>query len=168
VKVVAFFGRTKTGKTSLIERLIAELKGMGYRVLAVKHVNLKGFSLDTPGKDTWRFTKAGADRVICVSDVEFATLERISGLDADSLLERIKGDFDLALLEGFHWLLKGRPEVQKVVLGNEIEDVEPFLEGECNVVAITGRVAEGLGESYKGIRVLKPEEFGELLELIKP
>ena len=35
--IVCFVGRSNSGKTTLIERLILELTGEGYRVATIKH-----------------------------------------------------------------------------------------------------------------------------------
>ncbi len=37
--IVSIVGRSKSGKTTLIEKLIVELKSRGYRVATVKHTH---------------------------------------------------------------------------------------------------------------------------------
>ncbi|MBD0305494.1 MAG: molybdopterin-guanine dinucleotide biosynthesis protein B, partial [Nitrospiraceae bacterium] len=66
VPILSFVGRSNSGKTTLIERLIPELVVAGYRVATVKHAG-HGFDLDTEGKDSWRHKRAGAGTVIVVS-----------------------------------------------------------------------------------------------------
>lgn len=59
--VAQVLGRKDSGKTAVIEKVVKELKGEGFRVLVVKpshHV------IDLQGKDTYRFRSAGADAVI--------------------------------------------------------------------------------------------------------
>ena len=53
VPIVSFVGRSNSGKTTLIERVIPELVRAGYKVATVKHAG-HGFDLDTEGKDSWR------------------------------------------------------------------------------------------------------------------
>ena len=64
--IVCFVGRSNSGKTTLIERLIPVLIGAGYRVATVKHAG-HGFELDTEGKDSWRHKRAGASAVVVLS-----------------------------------------------------------------------------------------------------
>ena len=66
--VVGFYGFSNSGKTTLIERLILELVSRGNNVSAIKQSG-HPVSLDTEGKDTHRFSKAGADPVILTSTV---------------------------------------------------------------------------------------------------
>lgn len=67
--VIGFYGYSSSGKTTLIERLIRELKIKGLRVSAVKQSG-HPVSLDTEGKDTQRFARAGADPVVLASTIE--------------------------------------------------------------------------------------------------
>ena len=46
---VAVVGRHNSGKTTLIERLIAELVGRGLDVGSIKHHSHRGFDIDIPG-----------------------------------------------------------------------------------------------------------------------
>ena len=62
IPVISFIGRSGVGKTTYLEKLIAELKKRGYRVGVIKH-DIHGFEMDRPGKDTWRHAQAGADVV---------------------------------------------------------------------------------------------------------
>ena len=52
-------GRLSSGKTTLIERLIPELTRLGLKAGAVK--NVAHLDIDTPGKDSWRHGKVGAE-----------------------------------------------------------------------------------------------------------
>lgn len=67
--VIGFYGYSESGKTALIERLIRDLKAEGYRVAAIK-VSGQAASLDQPGKDTWRYTQAGAGGVVLAAGGE--------------------------------------------------------------------------------------------------
>ena len=56
---VAVVGRHNSGKTTLVERLIAELVARGLDVGSVKHHSHAGFDIDYPGKDSYRHGRAG-------------------------------------------------------------------------------------------------------------
>ena len=57
--VISIVGKSESGKTTLIERLIPELKRRGYRIGIVKHAH-RGFDMDRKGKDSYRHRQAGA------------------------------------------------------------------------------------------------------------
>jgi len=99
--VVSIVGKTGSGKTQLIERLIPEFKKRGYRVATVKH-SPGGMEVDKPGKDSWRFAEAGSDAVVVSSPDKLACIKTV---DHDSSIEEIwhliGSDFDLVLFEGF-------------------------------------------------------------------
>lgn len=99
--VISIVGKSKTGKTTLLESLVAELKGRGYRVATVKH-NHHDFELDRPGKDSWRYAQAGSDAVVISSPHKLAL---IKPQDHDASIEEILNllgeEFDIVLIEGF-------------------------------------------------------------------
>jgi len=55
IPVISVVAKSGTGKTTLLEKLIAELKRRGYRVGAMKH-DAHQFDIDREGKDSWRLT----------------------------------------------------------------------------------------------------------------
>jgi len=55
-------GKSNSGKTTLLVKIIREAKRRGWRVAILKH-DVHGFEMDKPGKDTWRHAQAGADIV---------------------------------------------------------------------------------------------------------
>jgi molybdopterin-guanine dinucleotide biosynthesis protein MobB len=93
--VVAFSG---TGKTTLLEKLIAELKRRGLRIAVVKH-DAHEFDIDREGKDSWRFARAGADVTVVASDTKAAVME-YRPVPAETLIGRIT-DVDLIITEGY-------------------------------------------------------------------
>lgn len=67
--IVGFYGYSDSGKTTLIERLIRELVLGGKKVAAIKQ-SAHPVSMDSEGKDTFRFSKAGANPVALSSSLE--------------------------------------------------------------------------------------------------
>jgi len=99
--IVCVVGRSETGKTTLIERLIPELRRRGYRVSTIKH-RASGFDLDQPGKDSWRHAQAGSERVILSSPQKLALIENVDhDLTLAELTQFMKEDSDIVLVEGF-------------------------------------------------------------------
>jgi len=67
--VIGFYGFSDSGKTKLIEKLIQELTSRGKKIAAIKQSSHPA-SMDIPGKDTYRFTHAGANPVVLSSSIE--------------------------------------------------------------------------------------------------
>jgi molybdopterin-guanine dinucleotide biosynthesis protein B len=64
-RLIQIVGWSGSGKTTLIEALLPRWKERGLRVAAIKHSG--GFpELDTPGKDSHRLRRAGAEAVVLV------------------------------------------------------------------------------------------------------
>ena len=96
---VAVVGFSGTGKTRLVVALIGEFKRRGLKVCAVKRCS-HGFALDTEGKDTSDFSRAGADGVAMVSPDGWAALGRMPEIDAGALAARLFPTADVVLIEG--------------------------------------------------------------------
>jgi molybdopterin-guanine dinucleotide biosynthesis adapter protein len=102
MKIYGVIGWKNAGKTSLMERLVAEITGRGLSVSTVKHVH-HDVDLDQPGKDTFRHRAAGAREVVLASAKRHAILtEHRDGGEPDlgSLLLRL-APVDLVLVEGY-------------------------------------------------------------------
>ncbi len=119
VPYVSIVGKSGSGKTSLIERLITEFKGRGYRIASVKHCP-HGMEIDKPGKDSWKFSQAGSDAVV------FSSLDKlvfVKNVDGDSsiteILRMIGGDFDLVLIESYKKDRAPKIEVHRKELGDD-------------------------------------------------
>ena len=99
-KIVGIAGYSGSGKTTLIEKLIPVLKRDGLRVAVIKH-DAHDFDMDKEGKDTFRFTEAGADVVMISSESKSAVLSADkTGLDemADDAVWR---GANIVLVEGY-------------------------------------------------------------------
>lgn len=104
VPVLGIVAWSGTGKTTLLERLIPELKNNGIRVAAIKHSH-HDFEIDKQGKDSDRLRKAGADQIILASKYRTAFIieeDRETEPDLFQQLNRLDTDkLDLVLVEGF-------------------------------------------------------------------
>ncbi|TDA70403.1 MAG: molybdopterin-guanine dinucleotide biosynthesis protein B [Clostridia bacterium] len=117
--VISVVGCSDAGKTTLLEKLIPELRRRGLKVAVIKH-DVHGFDLDVPGKDTWRLGRAGADVVAISSPDKVAIIERVEvELSLDTLAERLAG-VDLILTEGYKRGNKPKIEVHRAELGREL------------------------------------------------
>ena len=99
--IISFVGRSNSGKTTLLESLIGELKQRGHSVATVKH-SVHDLELDHPGKDSWRFAEAGSDAVVLGSPKKVALIKRVDReATLEDLLRLIGDDYELILVEGF-------------------------------------------------------------------
>jgi molybdopterin-guanine dinucleotide biosynthesis protein B len=125
--VVSFFGNSGTGKTTLIEESIRELKKRGYRVAVIKHAH-HGFEIDQPGKDSWRFAQAGSDVVLISSPEKVAILERVSEERwLPQHLAMIGDKVDIVLVEGYKWASKVKIEVNDPENSPDVNKTVDFL-----------------------------------------
>lgn len=109
--VVSFVSASSnSGKTTLIEKLVPILKARGLRVAVIKHASA-GFDLDKPGKDSWRFQQAGADAVILAGPGRLALMKKAEKEPSPEELERLAGDVDIILYEGFKRRARNKIEV---------------------------------------------------------
>lgn len=100
-KKVAFVAKSNTGKTTLLEKVIGELKNRGYRVGVIKH-DAHRFDIDHPGKDSYRLTAAGADTMLITSSEKLAFVKKhVETPSLEQLIETYFSDMDIVLTEGF-------------------------------------------------------------------
>ncbi len=119
IPIISIVGKSEVGKTTLLEKLIAELKGRGYGVGTIKH-DTHGFEIDKPGKDSWRHAQAGSDAVLISSPEKLALIKRV---DRERSLEELlayMGDVDLVLTEGYKSGDRPKIEVSRQARGQEL------------------------------------------------
>lgn len=97
--VLSIVGKSESGKTTLIEKIIPELKRRGYRVGIVKHAH-HGFEMDRKGKDSYRHRQAGADTVMIASPGQIAMVKDVPNECLDDLVPFFS-DMDILISEGF-------------------------------------------------------------------
>jgi len=109
-RAVSFVAKSGTGKTTLLEKVIAELKGRGYRIGVVKH-DAHRFDIDHPGKDSHRLTQAGADTMLIASPEKLAVVKQhAESPPIEELIATYFSDVDLILTEGFK--KSGLPKIE--------------------------------------------------------
>jgi molybdopterin-guanine dinucleotide biosynthesis protein B len=120
VPVVCVVGKSGVGKTYVMEKLVAELKGRGYRVATIKH-SASGFDIDHEGKDTWRYAQAGSDTVAISSSQKIAIIRKVDHDYTLAELQRFLGpDFDIILAEGFKQDKAPKIEVHRKEFGPDL------------------------------------------------
>ena len=98
IPVIAFAAYSGTGKTTLIEQLIPRLRAKGLQLAVIKHDGHR-FDIDREGKDSWRFTRAGAE-VTVISSAEKTALIEQRPRTLPELLQALP-PVDMVLVEGY-------------------------------------------------------------------
>ena len=116
---VAVVGRHNSGKTTLIERLIAELVGRGLDVGSIKHHSHRGFDIDIPGKDSYRHRAAGASETVIAAPGQVARIKTVEDEVECSELVRSMPNHDIIVVEGYR--KSGLPTIEIMRSGNEAD-----------------------------------------------
>jgi molybdopterin-guanine dinucleotide biosynthesis protein B len=99
--IVSIVGKSKSGKTTLIEKLIGELKSRGYRVATIKHTS-QSLTFDEPGKDSWRHTQAGSEATMISSPDKVVLIKPVArNISLEEIAHPLGDDYDIILTEGF-------------------------------------------------------------------
>ena len=131
--VISVVGKSNSGKTTLIEKLIVTLKKRGHKVGIIKHAH-HGFDMDREGKDSWRHQKAGADTVLVASPSGIAMTKKQQNPSLDSLLPYFQ-DMDLVITEGFK-----RENKPKIEVFRSTQHKEPLCPGNADLVAFVSDI----------------------------
>ena len=114
---VSIVGRHNSGKTTLIEKLIAELVGRGLDVGSVKHHSHVGFDIDIPGKDSWRHRHAGASETVIAAPGQMARIQTTNGeAECADIVASMPGH-DVVIVEGYR--KSGLPTIEIMRAGNK-------------------------------------------------
>ena len=99
--IISIVGKSDSGKTTLLEGLIAELKRRGHKLAVMKH-SAEDFELDAANKDTWRFSHAGSEVSAISSGHNLAVFKHLErDFSPIELSHFVSWDCDLVLTEGF-------------------------------------------------------------------
>ncbi|MDO8094554.1 MAG: molybdopterin-guanine dinucleotide biosynthesis protein B [Candidatus Brocadiales bacterium] len=157
IPIISIVGRSESGKTTLIEKLIPELVRRHYKVATVKH-DAHSFEIDKKGKDSWRHKNAGASIAIVSSPKRvtiFSDTER--DLTLEELREKYINGVDVILAEGYKKSIHPKIEVNRSALGNDL-----LCTADDNLIAIVSD-----REHKLGVPVFDAEDIVGLANLIE-
>jgi molybdopterin-guanine dinucleotide biosynthesis protein B len=146
-KFVAVVGGKHSGKTTVIQNLISELKKRGYRVGTIKEM-VRIPTLDTPATETDRYTEAGAEIVVAVPRDETVIFIK-KRLSLKEILPYLRG-LDYILLEGF----ESEKILPKIIAAKTAYEASSFSDG--LVIAISGLIMESKEETAKASELRIP------------
>ncbi|ACN13594.1 MobB [Desulforapulum autotrophicum HRM2] len=126
---IAIVGKSRSGKTTLLEKIIPILKSRGHKIGVVKHAH-RGFDMDKTGKDSWRHKKAGAASTLVVSDKAIALVKDIEAPSLKDVVHYLS-DMDLIIVEGFKHERIPKIEIFRTAGGHE----NPLFIEDPNLVA---------------------------------
>ncbi len=131
--IIGITGWKNSGKTTLTEKLVAELVLRGYRIATVKHAHHE-FDIDHEGRDSYRHRKAGASQVAVVSSKRWALIHELHGETEpplDAVIAKLAPS-DLIIVEGYK--REGHPKIE--VRRQGAKDATPLAPGDPSIMAI--------------------------------
>jgi molybdopterin-guanine dinucleotide biosynthesis protein B len=147
--IICIVGRSQSGKTTLIEKLIPVLIGKGYRIGTIKHSH-HIFDFDQTGKDSWRHKDAGAETVMIASPGKIAMVKN----DHQGTLESLQNyfsDLDLVITEGYKGARKPKIEVVRAARHNQA-----LLLGDPYLIAVVSDAGLELDVPVFGLEDIDP------------
>lgn len=131
-KIIGVAGFKNAGKTTLVEKLVADLTARGFRISTVKHAH-HSFDIDHEGRDSFRHRKAGATEVAVVSSGRWALIHELRNETEPTLNEILQmlTPCDLVVIEGYK-----RDAHDKIEVRNLSLDHPPLAGNDPTIVAI--------------------------------
>ena len=159
--IVSIVGRSKSGKTTLIEKLIVELKSRGYHVATAKHTH-RDMTLAESDKDSDRHLKAGSEASLIIDPHGLMMIKPLQNdISIEQVAQLIGEDYDLILTEGFKEDDAPKIEVHR-------KENAPPLEGGKKIFAIASN--EPLDTKTRQFSLEDVKGIADLIEdgFIKP
>jgi len=125
--IVSIVGKSKSGKTTLMEALISELKSRGYRIATIKH-SVHRLNFDKPDKDSWRHIQAGSDATAIASPDQIVLIKPITQEpDLNEVALLFGKDYDIILTEGFKQSSVPKLEVHRKAIGPPLSQINNLM-----------------------------------------
>lgn len=120
IPVITVTGWSNSGKTTFTTQVVEKLTNMGLRVGVIKHHGHKTGGVDVEGKDSWKYSQAGANPVILSASDQYAIFVSTPQGEPtrDELIAKIADDVDLVIVEGFRSAAEGAVEVFRTAAGH--------------------------------------------------
>ena len=152
-RVFGVTGWKNAGKTTLVERLVAEFARRGWRVATVKHAH-HDVDIDQRGTDSWRHRAAGATEVALVGGLGYAIMRETPEPTLAEVLTRL-APCDLVIIEGF----KREPHPKIEV---RADHTQPLAPGDAKIAAI----ASDSPPSDRSLPWFRRDDIGAIADFI--
>ena len=131
-RVFGIAGHSGMGKTTLLERLLPELRARGLTVSLIKHSH-KDIEIDRPGKDSYRHREAGAYEVLITANKRWVLMHELRDEAEPTLEEQLTrlSPCDLVIVEGFK-----RADIPKIEIWREANGKPMLYPQDPNIVAV--------------------------------
>lgn len=161
VPVIGLAGYSGSGKTTFLEKLIAELKRRSYRVGVVKHTH-HPVEFDRPGTDSWRHSQAGADVVALAAPGGVSLVRRFKHEPCPETVIAMITGVDVIVVEGY----KEGPWPKIEIFRQEVTERPVIPAGE--LLAVVSDVPQSAGvPCFKFDEVVRATDFIEQLIIKK-
>ena len=115
-KIIGIAGWSGSGKTTVVEGLITVFKNKyKLKVCAIKHAH-ESFTIDQEGKDSFRFAKAGADKVIISSVKQWTIINKVQEEESIENLLKFTDNFNITLVEGWKFSKLKKIEIHRSII----------------------------------------------------
>lgn len=156
--IVSIVGKSSTGKTTFLEKLIRELSSRGYKVATIKHSH-HSIQFDDPSKDSWRHARAGAAATMVSSTTEIQVIKPIPReLTIAELARNLGEEYDIILTEGFSLGDAPKIEIHRKEAGPLLENAQKLFAVVTDEPLQSG-VKEFDLEDVRGVAGLIEEDF---------
>ncbi len=162
IPVIGISAYSGTGKTTLLTRVIPQLKSRGLKVAVIKHAH-HHFDLDQPGKDSYELRKAGANQTVICTHTRMAMISEFDEPEEEPALAQIieslnPAKADLVLVEGYKQLEFAKIELHRKVLG------KPYLyPHDPTIIAIACDATPSHPTTIPVLDINNPEEIADFI-----
>jgi molybdopterin-guanine dinucleotide biosynthesis protein B len=157
MRILLVVGKKKTGKTTLIEKLIAGLKNRGYKIGSIKYTT-QDHEFDTPGKDSFRHAQAGAQSTLILSPTKIALFSRtLREKNLEELFNFAFANCDLVIGEGFR-----DSSYPKIEVFDSKKHSGLLCSPEDNLMAVVGDI-----DPSRQVRYFSPDQIDSLIEFVE-
>lgn len=159
-RVFGLAGWKNSGKTTMTERLVAELTRRGWTIATVKHAHHDA-DVDHEGTDSFRHRRAGAREVALVTGRRWALMHELGDEPEPSLTEILArlSPCDLVLVEGYKREAHAKLELRR----KGAKEEAPLAPGDSSIVAIAADVPV----LEAGIPVFHLDDIGAIADFIE-
>jgi molybdopterin-guanine dinucleotide biosynthesis adapter protein len=151
--VIGVTGWKNAGKTTLVERLVAELVRRGLRVNTIKHAH-HSVDVDQPGRDSYRHRQAGATEVAVVGAHRYAIMREQEEATLAEVLARL-APADVVVIEGYK--REPHPKIEVRAGG------EPMAPKDDTIIAVA---CDELPAANEGLPWFRRDDVAAIADLV--